>query len=395
MANNEIVKLGEALEILENARQAIEKSDKSEQTKARLHKALSDAQDLEYAHAEEQARKSWIKGERKNPDVMVARSAEYTKNANGERKTRMRSGHYSPKTSDEKVAASIARHNNKKTNEALDLLEQIYDYAENLFELDYEEKQNISPNKVSKVKKDKDGNEVEVVSVADELFPHEGNAKQQFNQKILDKINDMIEGSGSLEDLIQFVRKGAPIRKTAHESYEEAIRLLEAIVSEDKNIFGKETGKGDLLNDVDTALGSPVKKAVSKIKNSAHESYEEVLSLLEELINEVSYNRLKQAAANSIPLRKAQRDRAKDIYANSTSKPYSDREQKELANLKRTTNRLEHAQSLGGHTGSATFYEPSDKKSKALDNVKRYEKLNKSQQRDELSSFKQDRKYNK
>lgn len=245
MANNEIVKLGEALEILENVRQAIEKSDKSEQTKARLHKALSDAQDLEYAHADEQARKSWIKGERKNPDVMVARSAEYTKNANGERKTRMRSGHYSPKTEGEKVAASIKRHD-KKTNGALDLLEQIYDYAENLFELDYEEKQNISPNKVSKVKKDKDGNEVEVVSVADELFPHEGNAKQQFNQKILDKINDMIEGSGSLEDLIQFVRKGAPVRKTAHESYEEVLSLLEELINEVSSKFtGPKLEKGN------------------------------------------------------------------------------------------------------------------------------------------------------
>ena len=107
-------------------------------------------------------------------------------------------------------------------NCALDIMEQICDFADNLFELDIENKQNISPNKISKVKKDKDGKDVEVVSVADELFPHDGTAKQQFDKKILDKINDMIEGTGSLEDLIQFVRKGVANKKLAHECLDEA-----------------------------------------------------------------------------------------------------------------------------------------------------------------------------
>lgn len=103
--------------------------------------------------------------------------------------------------------------------EALAIVEAIIDYADNLFELDYEEKQNISPNKISRVKKDKNGEKVEVVSVADELFPYEGSAKEQFNKKVLDKINAMIEGNGSLEDLIQFVRAGVKAR--AHESLDE------------------------------------------------------------------------------------------------------------------------------------------------------------------------------
>ena len=107
----------------------------------------------------------------------------------------------------------------KTFNEALEIIEAIIDYADNLFELDYEEKQNISPNKISRTKKDKDGEKVEVVSVADELFPYEGSAKEQFNKKVLDKINAMIEGKGSLEDLIQFVRAGVKAR--AHESLDE------------------------------------------------------------------------------------------------------------------------------------------------------------------------------
>ena len=122
---------------------------------------------------------------------------------------------------------------------ALDLMEEIISYADNIFELDIENKQNISPNKISRIKKDKDGKDVEVVSVADELFPHEGTAKQQFDKKILDKINDMIEGTGSLEDLIQFVRKGVQTKKMVHEN---------------KNLFGKETGHGSLEDDISTTV---------------------------------------------------------------------------------------------------------------------------------------------
>lgn len=124
-------------------------------------------------------------------------------------------------------------------NCALDLMEEIISYADNIFELDIENKQNISPNKISRIKKDKDGKDVEVVSVADELFPHEGTAKQQFDKKILDKINDMIEGTGSLEDLIQFVRKGVQTKKMVHEN---------------KNFCGKETGQGSLEDDISTTL---------------------------------------------------------------------------------------------------------------------------------------------
>ena len=137
-----------------------------------------------------------------------------------------------------------------KIKEALDLMEEIISYADNIFELDIENKQNISPNKISRIKKDKDGKDVEVVSVADELFPHEGTAKQQFDKKILDKINDMIEGTGSLEDLIQFVRKGVQTKKMVHEN---------------KNLFGKETGRGSLEDDISTTLtGNTVHQNIEK-----------------------------------------------------------------------------------------------------------------------------------
>ena len=65
------------------------------------------------------------------------------------------------------------------------------------------------------------GEEVVVTSVQDELFPYEGNAKEQFNKKVVATINDMIEGKATLEDLIQLVRKGP--KRTAHESLSEEI----------------------------------------------------------------------------------------------------------------------------------------------------------------------------
>ena len=52
-------------------------------------------------------------------------------------------------------------------------------------------------------KKDK----VEMVSVEDALFPYQGNNKEQITQKIINKINELIEGRATLADLIQFVRQ--------------------------------------------------------------------------------------------------------------------------------------------------------------------------------------------
>lgn len=219
------------------------------------------------------------------------------------------------------------KHAEKVANEALSLAESIIGYADNIFELDYENKQNVNTNKIRKLKKDKDGENVEVVSVADELFPYEGNAKQQFNQKVLAKINDMIEGKGSLEDLIQFVRKYSgnkkatnenteiseegkepnkeceyrkaewekasnnyfetkkkhldwegkhPETKKAYEEERKAYANLDKARRDSKKINGLyealeeikqvveglfvNDGRGDLLNDIDNALGSPVKK---------------------------------------------------------------------------------------------------------------------------------------
>lgn len=109
-----------------------------------------------------------------------------------------------------------------------DILEEIQalsDKFSNLFEVDDLGNPAVdvppSQNKIKRDRKTKDG-KVEVVSVEDELFPYEGNKREQYRQKIIDIINNMIQGTATLEDLLQFVRqKKAPLK--------EAMELMEDI----------------------------------------------------------------------------------------------------------------------------------------------------------------------
>lgn len=101
----------------------------------------------------------------------------------------------------------------------LELIQEAQSILSSLFEV--EDNADTSTNKLRREKKGKNGEEVVVTSVQDELFPYEGNAKEQFNKKVIATINDMIEGKATLEDLIQLVRKGP--RRTAHESLSEEI----------------------------------------------------------------------------------------------------------------------------------------------------------------------------
>ena len=99
----------------------------------------------------------------------------------------------------EQATAKAKRRNKEK----LEKLKEAFEAFNNIFEADKE-----NTNKVRREKKEGPGKEpTEVVSVADELFPYEGSAKEQYNQKIIAKINDMIEGTATLNDLINLVRQ--------------------------------------------------------------------------------------------------------------------------------------------------------------------------------------------
>jgi len=123
----------------------------------------------------------------------------------------------------------------------MNVFEEIKDLKEKfdkVFEVSSEEdldpqSGDISPNKISRKKKEKGKKEpVEVVSVADELFPYEGTAKEQLNQKILAKINDMLQGTATLEDLINLVRSGKKLKESLNnpKSLEDALNIAEGML---------------------------------------------------------------------------------------------------------------------------------------------------------------------
>ena len=162
-----------------------------------------------------------------------------------------------------------------------DIMKQIQELQEqfsNLFEVEGvgEPAMDVPPstNKLKKDIKTKDG-KVQLVSVEDELFPKDGNKKEQFQQKVIDTINGMIQGTATLQDLLQIVRqpKKAPLK--------EAMELMEAVINE--------------FND-------DVKVKVGKIRADR------------------ALDSMKQLRNNSIALRKAQNSGEREKIANEMSK---------------------------------------------------------------------------
>lgn len=178
-------------------------------------------------------------------------------------------------------------------------------------------------NKIKKDRKTKDG-KVELVSVEDELFPYEGNKREQYRQKILDTINNMIQGTATLEDLLQIVRqKKAPLKEAMEilEKYTEAQKKsaaekafpkrkeeLNKVADELDDIMKKNDyeysgdihiaqpkgwpyGKSQLNKDVEDKIGE-----YKRVLNRAHAAkkvseapLKEAMEVLEELIGE-GYN---------------------------------------------------------------------------------------------------------
>ena len=128
----------------ESTLQAIRKSNLPKEKKQELTGKLGKARAKEEELANEKAFQSWVKGERKQPTVETARSPEYTKNANGERETRLRSynnnynkyGYSKPKTDSQKIDASIQR-NKKKLNKAYEAMEEITNICNKIIKESY------------------------------------------------------------------------------------------------------------------------------------------------------------------------------------------------------------------------------------------------------------------
>ena len=243
----------------------------------------------------------------------------------------------------------------------LEQIQSLTDKFNNLFEVEGlgEPSGDVPPstNKIKKDKKTKDG-KVELVSVEDELFPKEGNAKEQFRQKIIDKINGMIQGTATLEDLLQLVRSKQA--KPVKEGFEGVIEILEDILGDINRSNKSEKEKDKLYDKIRTARGKELvqsdlyrkrdphfKSSSSEIRYSSKkdndddrtkkkreedkklefskggrpiytrngklvdfaEGFEGAIEILEEIINEVSVGALARAAENNFNKR---RDVAKD-----------------------------------------------------------------------------------
>lgn len=129
-----------------------------------------------------------------------------------------------------------------------------------------------STNKIKKDKKTKNG-KVELVSVEDELFPYDGNKREQYRQKIIDTINGMIQGTATLEDLLQIVRqKKMPVK----EGCEAALNRLR--VEYDKESEGAPSGSKEMYE-----LNKKYKKLEKKVKKHYDESLKEALTLMEDI----------------------------------------------------------------------------------------------------------------
>ena len=129
---------------------------------------------------------------------------------------------------------AIKMNDNNSYNEIVSQIMDLKEAFSNLFEVDDlgQPAMDVPPsqNEIKRDRKTKDG-KVELVSVEDELFPYEGNKREQYRQKILDTINNMIQGKATLEDLLQIVRqKKAPLK--------EAMEVLETVFSQIEKVHG-------------------------------------------------------------------------------------------------------------------------------------------------------------
>lgn len=120
----------------------------------------------------------------------------------------------------------------------LEKIQEMIDKFSNLFEVEGlgDPSSDVPPstNKLKKSRKTKNG-KVEIVSVEDELFPKEGSKREQFRQRVIDVINGVIQGTSTLEDLIETVRNNK-IKESAdveRDPLKEATVILEGLTKKD------------------------------------------------------------------------------------------------------------------------------------------------------------------
>ena len=200
-----------------------------------------------------------------------------------------------------------------KTNEAFKLIEEAFGLMTSLCEVDSPdaiEDTSKEHNYLKREIKNKDGSKTDVVAVEDELFPYAGNAKQQFNQKVIAKINDMIEGRATLEDLIQFISAKNKVKKV-HEDAElqRAFDIINDYINEKK--YSKEE----------------LSKIAVKVIPSRKEAFDKACKVFDEILGNISASNI--AVQNLTPIQQAEVNVSAD-------------------EVERTQDRLNHATDVAG-----------------------------------------------
>ena len=127
-----------------------------------------------------------------------------------------------------------------------------------------------STNKIKRNVKTKNG-KAELVSVEDELFPYDGNKREQYRQKIIDTINGMIQGTATLEDLLQIVRqKKMPVK----EGLEKAVDVLEELILERNKENAEKKKQYELkINNIKPTYKKKVQANIKRLRKESDDDH--------------------------------------------------------------------------------------------------------------------------
>ena len=159
-----------------------------------------------------------------------------------------------------------------------------------------------STNKIKRNVKTKNG-KAELVSVEDELFPYDGSKREQYRQKIIDTVNAMIQGTATLDDLLQVVRSQKNMKPVKEELSEgrkpgeskedfkhrlhgelvraiddKAYKLKQDLIAGKKGAYDKykkEHDKLDKLDDIEPVANAYTSESWKKAKEALEQLLEE------------------------------------------------------------------------------------------------------------------------
>ena len=228
-----------------------------------------------------------------------------------------------------KYKAPKKMNDNNSYNELLTRIQNLKESFMNLIEVEGlgQPASDVPPstNKIKRDIKTKNG-KAELVSVEDELFPYDGNKQEQYRQKVIDTINGMIQGTATLDDLMNIVRtkKGIKSVKEAlsegrkpgeskedfkHRLHGELVRAIDDKANKAKqdliagkkgayDKYKKEHDKLDKLDDIEPVANAYANETFDKNEEREYNNCK-ALQLWEQVINELEDGAINRAIDNT------------------------------------------------------------------------------------------------